>query len=51
MGFFQGTQGRVRNSCGKRAISVQAIEGVLYNDCWISIKVIALRMAIEFWPF
>ena len=27
--FFQGTQERVRNSCGKRAISIRAIE-VLY---------------------
>ena len=30
MGFFQGTQERVRNSCGKRAISVRATEGILY---------------------
>ena len=30
MGFFQGAQERVRNSCGKRAISVRAIEVPLY---------------------
>ena len=30
MGFFQGTQEQVRNSCGKQAISVQAIEVLLY---------------------
>ena len=30
MGFFQGTQERVRNSRGKRAISVRAIEVLLY---------------------
>ena len=27
---FQGTQNRVRNSRGKRATSVRAIEGLLY---------------------
>ena len=31
MGFFQGTQERVRNSRGKRAISVRAIEVRLYT--------------------
>ena len=30
MGFVQGTQERVRNSLGKRAISVRAIEVLLY---------------------
>ena len=30
--FFQGTQGRVRNSRGKRAINVRATEVLLYND-------------------
>ena len=30
MEFFPGTQERVRNSCGKRAISVRAIEVLLY---------------------
>ena len=30
MGFFQGTQERVRNSRGKRAISVRVIEVLLY---------------------
>ena len=30
MGFFQGTQERVRNSRGRRAISVRAIEVILY---------------------
>ena len=29
MGFFQGTQERVRDSRGKRAISVRAIEVLL----------------------
>ena len=29
MGFFQGTQEGVRNSCGKQAISVRAIEVLL----------------------
>ena len=29
MGFFQGTQEQVRNSHGKRAISVRATEGLL----------------------
>ena len=31
--FFQGTQEAVRNSRGKRAISVRAIEGLLYYIC------------------
>ena len=31
MGFFQGTQERVRNSRGKRAISVRATEVLLYT--------------------
>ena len=30
--FFQGTQERVRNSHGKRAISVRAIEVLLYTE-------------------
>ena len=30
MGVFQGTQERVRNSRGKRAISVRTIEILLY---------------------
>ena len=30
MGFFQGTQEQVRNSRGKRAINVRAIEVLLY---------------------
>ena len=29
-GFFKGTQERVRNSCGKRVISVRATEVLLY---------------------
>ena len=32
MGFYQGAQGRVRNSRGKRAISVRAIAVLLYTD-------------------
>ena len=31
-GFFQGSQERVRNSGGKRAISVRATEGLLYYE-------------------
>ena len=31
IGFFLGTQERVRNSRGKRAISVRAIEVLLYS--------------------
>ena len=31
IGFFQGTQERVRNSHGKRAISVRATEVLLYK--------------------
>ena len=31
MGLFQGTQERVRNIRGKRAISVRAIEVLLYD--------------------
>ena len=30
MGFFQGTQERIRNSRGKRAINVRAIEVLLF---------------------
>ena len=30
MRFFQGTKERVRNSSGKRVISVRATEGLLY---------------------
>ena len=37
MGFFQGTQARVRNSHGKRAISVRAIEVLLYLSKHLSI--------------
>ena len=33
-GFFLGTQERVRNSRGKRAISVRAIEVLLYFSCF-----------------
>ena len=32
MGFFQGTQERVRNSRGKRAIGVRATEVLLYMN-------------------
>ena len=32
--FFQLSQERVRNSRGKRAISVQATEGLLYPKLW-----------------
>ena len=36
MGFFQETQERVRNSRGKRAISVRAIEVLLYICTYIN---------------
>ena len=36
MGFFQGTQELVRNSRGKRALSVRAIEVLLYLSCTVS---------------
>ena len=50
MGFFQGTQELVRNSRGKRAISVRAIEVLLYigssalyyinkDSLWLSIQI------------
>ena len=32
MGFPLGTQDQVRNSCGKRAIGVQATEVLLYLE-------------------
>ena len=32
MGFFQGTQERIRNSRGERAIGVRAIEVLLYLE-------------------
>ena len=32
LGFFQGTQERIRTSRGKRAISVRAIEVLLYHE-------------------
>ena len=45
MGFFQGTQERVQNSRGRRAISVRATEVLLYimtastflpdSDCFV----------------
>ena len=44
MGFFQGTQERVRNSRSKRAISVRAIEVLLFKhrcNIYISISMYA----------
>ena len=35
MGFFLGTQKRVRNSRGKRAVSVRATEVLLYLHPWL----------------
>ena len=32
MGFFQGTQARIRNSRGKRATSVRSTESILYQN-------------------
>ena len=44
MGFFPGTQARVRNSQGKRAISVRAIEVLLYiNKLLRLIRVLAVH--------
>ena len=36
MRFLRGTQERVQNSRGKRAISVRAIEVLLYFDIFLS---------------
>ena len=38
MGFFQRTKERVRNSRGTRAISVRAIEGLLYFPGKVLVK-------------
>ena len=38
-GFFLGTQERVRNSRGKRAISVRAIEVLLYLQFLLSNRI------------
>ena len=38
--FFQGTQERLRNSRGKRAISVRATEGLLHLVCRFEMDVI-----------
>ena len=35
MDFFQGIQGRVRNSRGKRAISVRVTEAPLYLETYL----------------
>ena len=43
MGFFLGTQERVRNSRGKRAISVQATEGLLYICILHSVKFVQAK--------
>ena len=42
MRFFKGTQKRIRNSHGKRAISVRATEVLLYCDVCIQGK--------QYWP-
>ena len=42
MGFFLGTQERVRNSRGKRAISVRATEVLLYRF-WMKYEEIKIR--------
>ena len=44
--FFQGTQERVRNSHGKRAISVRATEVILYNAISSGSTLFALRSGI-----
>ena len=53
MGFFQGTQERVQNSRGNRAISVRAIEalldlvcGTLYQLTFSTIKTIIDKLYI-----
>ena len=43
MRFFQGTQERVRNSRGKRAISVRATEVLLY---YLNFKQILVQQGI-----
>ena len=54
--FFQGTQKRVRNSRGKRAINVRAIEVLLYyniidwlleNTIWITYTNIQCHTVLE----
>ena len=48
MGVFQGTQERVRNSHGKRAISVRAIEVLLYISIPSSITKKTIKIKICF---
>ena len=43
MGLFQGTQERVRNIRGKRAISVRATEDLLYIHASNLISVFSIR--------
>ena len=43
MGFSLGTQRRVRNSRGKRAISVRATEGLLYFKTRNGMKVVGIE--------
>ena len=47
MGFLQETQDRVRNSRGKRVISVRAIEVLLY----LVYRRYALMCKIVFWQY
>ena len=45
MGFFLGTQERVRNSRGKQAISVRAIEVLLYLELYIRARLFKASLA------
>ena len=45
--FFQGTQERVRNSCGKRAISVRATEVLLYWEDVVSILCCSITISFR----
>ena len=47
MGFFQGTQERVRKSCSKRAIGVQAIEVYFYISFTKNALVICVYKSIN----
>ena len=47
VGVFQGTQERVRNSRGKRAISVRATEVLLKVLMWIYIHVVFRQLLLS----
>ena len=49
--FFQGTQERVRNSPGKRAIGVRAIEVLLYMHFFLSVSLRISKDSVAFTIF